>query len=60
MRQPAWGGVTRYPSDRLHEEVAYIAYHFNWSLNQIMSMDHAQRRRWVDEVARINTRLSED
>lgn len=48
-----------YPSDRLHEEVAYIAYHFNWPMDQIMRLDHKQRQRWVAEVARINERLSE-
>lgn len=49
----------RYPPDRLHEEVAYIAYHFNWPYDQIMSMEHQERLRWVSEVARINQRLNE-
>ncbi len=49
----------RYPSDRLHEEVAYLAYHFHWSYQETMQLDHRERQRWVAEVARINERLSE-
>ena len=49
----------RYPSERLSEEVAYIAYHFHWSYDEIMSMDHQERQRWAGEVARINQRINE-
>jgi hypothetical protein len=49
----------RYPSQQLFEEVAYIAYHLHWSHEQIMQMDHRERRQWVQEVARINERLNE-
>ncbi|HUX86708.1 MAG TPA: DUF6760 family protein [Chloroflexota bacterium] len=48
-----------YPLERLHEEVAYIAYHFHWPLDEIMNLEHRDRRRWVEEIAKINTRLSE-
>ena len=51
------GGITRYPSDALYEEVAYIAYHFHWPREDVLSMEHADRRRWVEEIARINRRL---
>jgi hypothetical protein len=43
----------------LFEEVAYIAYHFHWPYEQIMGLEHFERRRWVDEVAKINRRLNE-
>ncbi|MCB9101759.1 MAG: hypothetical protein H6632_19650 [Anaerolineales bacterium] len=56
-RQP--GGVTGYPSDRLREEVAYLAYHFHWPYDQIMRLEHRERLWWVQEVAKINTRLME-
>ena len=49
----------RYPSDRLHEEVAYIAYHLHWPYEQVMALEHGERRRWVDEIAKINQRLNE-
>jgi hypothetical protein len=52
--------MTRYPSDRLHEEVAYVAYHLHWSYDEVMGMEHAERRRWVDEVAAIVRRANAD
>jgi len=51
--------VTRYPSDRLHEEVAYVAFHFHWQRDDILRLEHRERQRWVAEIARINQRLSE-
>ena len=48
-----------YPSGRLMEEVAYLAYHFHWSHDEIMRMDHLDRQRWVTEIAKINRRLNE-
>ncbi len=48
-----------YPSVRLYEEVAYIAYHFHWPYDQIMALEHRERQRWVGEIARINERLNE-
>ncbi|MFL7791305.1 MAG: DUF6760 family protein [Anaerolineae bacterium] len=41
------------------EEIAYIAYHFHWSHEEIMDLEHAERRRWVQEIARINTRMNQ-
>ena len=38
------GGVVGYPLDQLHEEVAFIAYHFHWSPEQIMDLEHRDRR----------------
>jgi hypothetical protein len=48
-----------YPSDRLFEEVAYIAYHFHWPYEQIMDLEHRERQRWVEEIVRINNRLND-
>lgn len=48
-----------YPSDRLFEEVAYLAYHLHWSHDEILRMEHHDRQRWVAEVAAINRRLNE-
>ena len=49
-----------YSTDRLYEEVAYVAYHFHWSLDEILDMEHPTRQRFVAEIARINQRLSEE
>jgi hypothetical protein len=51
--------VICYPSDRLFEEVAYIAYHFHWPYEQIMALEHHERQRWVSEIARINERVNQ-
>jgi hypothetical protein len=48
-----------YAADRLHEEVAYVAYHFHWPLGDILDMEHPDRQRYVSEIARINTRISQ-
>lgn len=48
-----------YPLDMIYEEVAFIAYHFKWSYEELMEMDHAERRRWCEEVSRINRSLNE-
>ncbi|WP_199826347.1 DUF6760 family protein [Streptomyces sp. SBT349] len=47
-----------YAADRLYEETAYIAYHFHWPREQIYDLTHAERVRWVREIARINTRVN--
>ena len=48
-----------YAADRLYEEVAYVAYHFHWSMNELLDLDHRTRARFVDEIAAINKRMSE-
>ncbi|CCH32465.1 DUF6760 family protein [Actinosynnema sp. NPDC047251] len=48
-----------YAADRLLEEVAYVAYHFHWPREEILDLEHQERRRWVDQIARINTRVNE-
>jgi hypothetical protein len=48
-----------YAADRLYEEVAYVAFHFHWSLGEILDLEHPMRRRFVDEIGRINRQLSQ-
>jgi hypothetical protein len=48
-----------YPSDRIFEEVAYIARYLHWSYDQVMAIDHRERQRWVAEIARTNEALNE-
>ncbi len=47
-----------YRPERLVEEAAYVAYHFHWSLDEILDLEHPLRREFVDQIAGINTRLS--
>jgi hypothetical protein len=51
-------GLATYPADRLYEEVAYVAYYFHWPLDDILDLEHGTRSRFVDEIAKINRRLS--
>jgi hypothetical protein len=45
-------------TDRIYEEVAYVAYYFHWSLDEILDLEHPVRRRFVHEIAQINERIS--
>ena len=46
--------------ERLYEEVAYIAYYFHWSVDQVFEMEHVDRRRWVNEIAKMNKRINDE
>jgi hypothetical protein len=54
------GGGWRYPLERLYEEVAYICYHFHWPHDQVLALEHGERRQWVAEIAKINRRLNDE
>jgi hypothetical protein len=51
------GGILGYPSARLYEEVAFIAFHFHWSQDDILNLEHADRQRWVSHISRINQQV---
>ena len=48
-----------YGEERLFEELAYVAYHFHWPLDEIVDLEHPLRQRFVDEIGRINRRIAE-
>lgn len=47
-------------ADRLYEEITYVAYHLHWSFDAIADLEHPVRRRFVEEIAAINRRISGD
>jgi hypothetical protein len=49
-----------YDTDRLYEEVAFVAYHFGWSREAVLSMPHGERQRWCEQISRINERMNRD
>jgi len=49
--------VRTYPPKHLYEEMAFIAYHFHWGREEILRLEHAERRRWCREISAINERL---
>ena len=53
------GGIAGYPLETLHEEVAFVAFHFHWQRSEILELEHMERRRWVAEISAINERINE-
>ena len=51
--------MTTYPLPELYEEMAFIAYHFHWSHEELMDLEHAERRRWCREISAINRKLDD-
>lgn len=49
-----------YPVDRIYEEAAFLAYYLHWSHEQIMSLEHRERRRWCEETSKINRKLNDE
>jgi hypothetical protein len=51
------GSLKAYPARQLREEMAFIAYHFHWSRDELLGLEHAERRRWCREISSINRSL---
>ena len=49
-----------FDADRLFEEVAYVAYHFHWPLEEILDLEHPFRQRFVEEIGAINQALANE
>jgi hypothetical protein len=45
-----------YGTDRLLEEVTYVAYHLHWPMDELLDLEHPLRQRFVEEIARLNDR----
>jgi hypothetical protein len=43
----------------LYEEVAFVAYHFHWAHGEVMSLEHQERRTWVQQISALNERMNE-
>lgn len=37
--------------------MAFIAYHFHWGFDELLALEHAERRRWCREISAINRTL---
>jgi len=51
--------IPMYPTARLYEEMAFIAYHLHWSYMDIMNLEHSERIKWCKEISRINRKVNE-
>ena len=50
--------MTGYPLDQLYREVAFVTYHLHWSHDEVMELEHRDRRRWAEEISAINLQMS--
>ncbi len=46
-----------YPLPQLRTEMAFIAYHLHWSLEDIAALSHQERVEWVGQISTINQRI---
>ena len=54
------GVIEVYPEEVLYEEVSFIAYYFHWDEDKILDLPHWERRRWCDEISKINKKSSSE
>jgi len=38
--------------------MSFISYYFHWSSADVMALDHVSRRRWCNEISKINASLN--
>ena len=51
--------MLRYPAEALWQEIAYLAYHLHWTVDDLLDMEHLDRVRMVRAVASLNDRAWE-
>jgi len=51
--------MMRYPTDALWQEIAYLAYHLHWRLEDLLDLEHMDRIRMVRAVVSLNDRAWE-
>ena len=47
-----------YAADALYEQVAYVAYHFHWSLDEILDLERPVRIRMIEEIGKIHAQMN--
>jgi hypothetical protein len=48
--------VLRYPAEALWQEIAFLAYHLHWSMDDLLDLEHMDRVRMVRAVVNLNER----
>ncbi|MBN9608690.1 MAG: hypothetical protein J0I11_05145 [Actinobacteria bacterium] len=51
--------MKRYPVDALWQEIAYLAYHLHWPLDDILDLEHMDRVTLIRAVVSLNQRAWE-
>ena len=52
--------IQLYDRETLYEEVAFVAYHFGWSREDVLMLPHWERHRWCEEISKINERMNNE
>ena len=47
-----------YPKEQLWQEMAFLSYYLHWPREEVMKLDHLERRRWCREVSDVNRKLN--
>jgi hypothetical protein len=42
----------------MYKEMSFISYYFHWGQDDVLRMEHAERRRWCEEISSINSSLN--
>lgn len=48
------GGIVTVGTDRLWEEIGFLAYYLHWSFEDLLDMTHDARRRMAEIVSNFN------
>lgn len=40
--------------------MAFIAYYFHWSHEEMMNLEHRERRTWCEKISKINRELNNE
>ncbi len=47
-----------YPEDEMYKEMSFISYYFHWGEDDVLKLEHRQRRKWCSEISAINANLN--
>ena len=42
----------------MYKEMSFISYYFHWGEKEVVGLDHLSRRRWCEEISKINKSLT--
>lgn len=48
--------MMRYPAEAIWQEIAFLAYHLHWSMDELLDLEHMDRVRMVRAVVSLNER----
>ena len=51
--------MLRYPPEAIWQEIAFLAYHLHWPLDDLLDLEHGDRVRLIRAVSNLNTQAWE-